>query len=156
VLGASGGYAAKKRLGGPLAEERVAINASEDGTGVRTGGKASGSRRHGHGVTPPVYMKFSRQFIAPLSATRNSLMILDIQIELDPSAGETAYGLEPRLRDAFLKALLETASRGELAGIVSDPALFESLRATLLERARAELGPAALSVLILDVAVQHR
>lgn len=148
ALGAGGGYVAKTKLAASAADPKAAHDAAP--------AKKAKPDKHGEKTAAPVYMKFGRQFVTPLSATRNSLMILDIQIELAPAAGDAAYGLEPRLRDAFLQVLLDAASREVLAGVIEDPVLLEDLRAALLERAKAEIGPDALSVLILDIAVQHR
>lgn len=103
-----------------------------------------------------VYMKFSRQFVTPIVADGRltAMMILDVNIEIDPALADTIYAEEPRLRDGVLKALLRQSGAGRLGSIFADPAVLEETRREILEEARAIVGEGARSVLIMDVGYQ--
>ncbi len=116
-------------------------------------------KKGGHGEEKSggaVYMKFSRQFVAPIviSGKPQAMMILDVNIEIDPDVGDSIYAEEPKLRDAVLKVLLRQGATGALGSIFADPAVLEETRAQILEEARAIIGDGARSILIMDVGYQ--
>ena len=100
-------------------------------------------------------MKFSRQFVVPVvrEGTPRSMVILDINIEIDNSLDESVYTLEPRLRDALLSRLLILASAGTLPQMLEDDEKMEAMKAALLETSRSIIGSAAVNVLILDIGI---
>jgi len=102
------------------------------------------------------YMKFSRQFIVPVvkAGTPSSLMILDVNIQVEDSWKESAYALEPKLRDAMLAALLNLASAGDLEKITQSAEALEYAKAQMLTAAQLILGDGAQDILITDIGVQ--
>lgn len=102
------------------------------------------------------YLKFSRQFIVPIVAANNvdTLLIIDINLEITPSATEDAYSQEPKLRDALLTTLLKLSNEGFFNDDILKEGNIEEIRAALLEAAQAIIGDDALEVLILNIARQ--
>lgn len=142
------------------------------GGGVRMSKGAAGSKEHGaagatkiHGGSKghedlsakAAYMKFSRQFVAPVinNGAPIGMMILDVNIEIDPSIGQSAYAEEPRLRDAVMAVLLRQGAKGRLRDIFSDPAVLDETKAEILAASRPILGNGARSVLIMDIGYQR-
>jgi len=159
VPGAHSGEAETREAAGSGAVEGVAPKAEqsrEKPHETKENGKNAGSGHQKPGE-PSTYMKFSRQFVAPIvkSGRPAAMMILDINLELDPAAADSIYPEEPKLRDAILKVLLEQASEGKLDGVFRDRALLEETRAKLLDSVRAVVGDDVISVLIMDLGYQE-
>lgn len=102
------------------------------------------------------FMKFSRQFVVPVVSRDNvsALVILDINLELDPSATENAYSREPKVRDAILKTLLQLSNEGAFGPGLLEEENLNDVRARLLVAAQAILTDDVIDVLILNVARQ--
>ncbi len=102
------------------------------------------------------FMKFSRQFVVPIVSRNNvaALVIMDINLELDPSATENAYSREPKVRDALLKTLLQLSNEGAFGGGLLEQENLDEIRARLLASAKTVLGEDVVGVLILNVARQ--
>lgn len=124
--------------------------------------KKTEKKKGGHGEaggaddSPYGYLKFSRQFVVPVvgSAGVNSLVVMDINIEVPPDATEGAYTLEPKLRDSILGALLDLSNKGAFGEAFLDPGNLDNVRSELLTAARAIIGEEARSVMILSIARQ--
>lgn len=144
LAGAGGGYF--------LRASAPAAASDESAAGPAETAKAA----RGEEKNAAVYMKFSRQFVAPIvvSGRPSAMMILDVNIEIAPSLADTIYAEEPRLRDAVLKVLLRQGSTGALANIFADPGVLEDTRAEILAETRAIVGDGAKAVLIMDVGYQ--
>lgn len=112
---------------------------------------------HGETAAATAYMKFSRQFIAPVikGGAPVGTMILDVNIEVDPAIAQSAYAEEPRLRDAVLDVLLREGARGRLSELFVDPTILDETKAEILAAARKTLGDNARSVLIMDIGYQR-
>lgn len=156
VAGAGGGLAL--RLSAPDAAG-ASPEAAEGRSHAKEKPHAKADSKSGHGEAKPeaaAYMKFSRQFVAPIviGGEPEAMMILDVNIEIDPGLGDSIYAEEPKLRDAVLRVLLRQGSDGSLGSIFADPAVLEETRAQILEEARAIIGEGARSVLIMDVGYQ--
>lgn len=117
---------------------------------------AADTTGHGEQSTGSSFMKFSRQFVTPVivDGRPESLIILDVSLEIDASLDGSIYSLEPRLRDAVLRVFLQQASTGSLARMFADPDVLETTRAMILEEVRAIAGEGVKSVLIMDVGYQ--
>ena len=102
------------------------------------------------------FMKFGRQFIVPVirSDDVNALVVLDINLELDPSAAERAYSREPKIRDAILSTLLTLSNEGAFEDQLLDEENMAHVRARLLAAAQTILGEDAIDILILSMARQ--
>lgn len=102
------------------------------------------------------FMKFGRQFIVPVirSDDVNALVVLDINLELNPSAAERAYSREPKIRDAILSTLLTLSNEGAFEDKLLDEENMAQVRARLLTSAQTILGEDAIDILILSMARQ--
>ena len=121
----------------------------DDGHGDSHGGGGAGVENAG-------YMKFGRQFVVPVLAHDDvdALVILDINLELDPSAAESAYAREPKVRDALLKSLLQLSNEGAFGERLLNEENLDDIRARLLTSAKTVLDDDVIGVLILNVARQ--
>ncbi len=113
------------------------------GTGGSTGGDSG-------------FMKFGRQFIVPVVGSNgvSALVVLDISLELAPSAKEDIYTREPKIRDALLTSLLTLSNEGAFNERLLQPENIEEIRSVLLSSAETILGNEVTGVLILNVAKQ--
>lgn len=120
------------------------------------GGKKGEDPHGAGGSAAPTYMKFSRQFVAPVmrNGVPAAMMILDVNVEMDPALSESAYAKEPRLRDAVLRVLLRLSSDGSLGDLFSDPDVLEEARSQILNEVRGVIGDGAQAILIMDVGYQ--
>lgn len=149
VAGAAGGFFLRAS-GAPVAP------GEKETPREKKGAHGAKSEVHDKKSDAAVYMKFSRQFVTPIVADGRptAMMILDVNIEIDPALADTIYAEEPRLRDGVLKALLRQSGAGRLGSIFADPAVLEETRREILEEMRAIVGDGARSVLIMDVGYQ--
>lgn len=136
-----------------------AAGASDEGGKKKHAGKSKKSGGHGKAGaddTPFGYMKFSRQFVVPVvgSTGVNSLVVMDINIEVPPEVTESVYAREPKLRDAVLGALLSLSNTGAFNNDLLDKSNIDKIRAQLLEAAQSVIGKDAQNVLILSIARQ--
>ena len=178
LLGAGGGFALRMNSAGSAAENHAGDAGEGEPSDAGTEGAASGEKEKaksdagdhgskddraksgsGHETTPEpsTYMKFSRQFVAPIVKAGRpvAMMILDVNLELDPSVADSVYAEEPKLRDAVLKVLLKQASEGKLQEMFQNPGVLEETRAGILSETRAIVGDGVKSVLIMDVGYQE-
>lgn len=102
------------------------------------------------------YVRFGRQFIVPVVQTdgANALVVLDLNLEVTPSASDAAYQQEPKVRDALLSTLLELSTEGAFNASFTDQENLEAMRARLLTAAREVLKEDVHGVLILSIARQ--
>ncbi|GJL92830.1 hypothetical protein [Hyphococcus sp.] len=153
IVGGGGGFFAKSQTG-------KSANSEDQGEADSGHGKKEKKKKGGHGAEEEVgatsFMKFSRQFVVPVveRGKPKSMVILDINLEVDNTLNESVYTLEPRLRDAFLSRLLALSSQGMLPQLLEDVDKLEATKAALLETSREIIGDAALSILILDIGIQ--
>lgn len=104
------------------------------------------------------YYKFSRQFIVPVVNGDNlqSLVILDLNLEIEPGVAEQAYALEPKLRDSLMTELLALSNEGRFETRLTDPTNYAEIRARLLVAALKIMPDGVKEVLILDIARQDQ
>ncbi|MFC2952227.1 flagellar basal body-associated FliL family protein [Marinicaulis aureus] len=155
LVGGGGGFFAKSMMSGGGGDKEAAHEEDADGHGKEKKKKGGGHGEEDTGSTS--YMKFSRQFVVPVvrRGKPKSMVILDINIEVDNSQGESVYSLEPRLRDAILTRLLALAGEDMLPQMLEDVDKMELMKAALLETSREIMGDAALNILILDLGIQN-
>jgi hypothetical protein len=161
ALGGGAGFAAKLVLAPKSAHAPKSPHAEDDAHAESAAAPRAkkeaghGGKSSGHDETAAAFVKFSRQFVVPADPdSRRALVIIDINIEVAPESSQTAYALEPKLRDACLAALLRLSAEGGLSEIMTSAEAAATLKAALLEATRRVLGEAALDVLITDIAVQ--
>ena len=145
-------------------ESSAADHGDSDETAADDGHeKKAAKKKPGHGgghgeasKSGSTFMRFGRQFVVPVikQGKPKSMVILDINIEIDSSMEEIVYTFEPRLRDALLARLLQLAGEGMLPQMLEDNDKMEQTKLALLETSRSIIGDGALSVLILDIGMQ--
>jgi hypothetical protein len=165
LLGGGGGYFAKMQTAKAASTDAAADHGDGSGDHAEAddghGKKDKKKKKGGHGAAEEdtgatSFMKFSRQFVVPVvrQGKPKSMVILDINIEVDNSLDESVYTLEPRLRDALLSRLLALASEDMLPQMLEDADKMDVMKAALLETSRGIIGDAALNILILDIGIQ--
>lgn len=160
IVGGGGGYFAKTQTAKAASSEVHAEAAGDHDEADKGHGKKEKKKKGGHGAEEETgatsFMKFSRQFVVPVveRGKPKSMVILDINIEIDNTLDESVYTLEPPLRDALLSRLLALSSQGMLPQLLEDSEKLEATKAALLETSREIIGEAALSILILDIGIQ--
>lgn len=99
------------------------------------------------------YVKLDNQFVVPVMADGrvDALVILSISLEVRPGQGTAVLQREPKLRDAFLRALFEHERTGGFAGTFTAARAMAELRLALLKAARAVAGEAVNDVLVTDI-----
>ena len=131
----------------------------EDGHGKDKKGKKDKGhgKDDGYGDSAANYMKFSRQFIVPVIHNNgvSSLVVLDINLELSPSANDDIYAKEPKIRDALLSTLLKLSNNGAFDERLLHEENLAEIRASLLHAAEEILGEDVAGVLILNIAKQE-
>lgn len=178
LLGAGGGFALRMSEAGSQSEIHVSDAAENEPTHSEAASAVSGKKAkpkpnagaHGSNnehseagssqekaADSSTYMKFSRQFVAPIVKAGRpvAMMILDVNLELEPSIADSVYAEEPKLRDAVLKVLLKQASEDRLQAMFQNPDILEETRAKILDETRAIMGDGVKSVLIMDVGYQE-
>lgn len=164
---AGAGFVAKMIRGTPEVINPYAI----DEAGVQGGDKKGGDDGHGGGQGGGQgdghgggggnnigYFRFKRDFIVPVmrSNTVDSLVLLRLSIEMDQNNVEDFRPKEPRLRDAFMQALMGMSHDGLFREDITDPKVYEEIQRRLLKEANGVMDNEAQSVLILDFARQDQ
>lgn len=103
------------------------------------------------------YVKLARQLIVPVveEGETRALMLFELALDVPRSMTERAYAAEPRLRDAFLQALMEMSYTGAFSRTYTDERVVEELRDKLRSAARRQLGGAVSDILILNILRQE-
>lgn len=126
---------------------------SRDGKKAERVGDKKGHGKEGEETTT-TYMKFKRQFVIPVMKENKikSLVIMNFNIELNDAAPPNAFNKEPKLRDAFMRDLLNLSNEGVFDDDLTSPETFDYIRETLVGSSRRILSQGVENVLILDVA----
>ena len=136
----------------------------EDGHGEKKEAdkKDKGHGGGGHGDASPksgslTYYKFSREFVVPVISNKrvDSLVILNLNLEVDSAIADSLYPMDPKLRDNIMTTLVSLSNEGEAMVSITDPANYELIRATVLENLKQLVPEGLENVLILDMAKQH-
>ncbi|GGD12342.1 hypothetical protein [Aquisalinus flavus] len=127
------------------------------------GAQEKSSKKDAHGGNPAntgstAYYKFSRQFIVPVVSDSNvqSLVILDLNLEIDPNLGESLYAMDPKLRDVIMTELIALSNEGRFARRMTDPSNYAEIRMRLLTAVQTVQAKGVRDVLILDLARQDQ
>jgi flagellar basal body-associated protein FliL len=96
------------------------------------------------------FIDMDRKFVVPLvrGDRVRSLVVVDLRLEVAPSAEDRARDLKPRLRDALLDALFAMAIEGAFDGDLYSNNIQSEMRAKLLTAARKVLQEDVAAVLI--------
>lgn len=137
----------------------------DDGHGKKDDKHAKGKDSHGkdshgkdsHGGSDVIFYKFSREFVIPLMREEavESLVILNINLEVDSSMSSSLFGMDPKLRDNIMTTLISLSNDGVTLNRVSDVNNYETIRGMVLDNLKKEVGEGIKNVLILDMAIQE-
>lgn len=102
------------------------------------------------------YLKLTKQFVVPVVGDDeiSALVTMSLSLETKPGIEESFYEIEPKLRDGFLQVLFDHANTGGFDGAFTQSSNLKTLRKSLLEVARKDLGEDVSRVLIMSVARQ--
>ena len=102
------------------------------------------------------YVKMNNQFVIPVIAGGRikSLVVMSLSLEIAKGETEAVYAREPKLRDAFLRAMFDHANSGGFDGDFTANGNMAHLREALLNGAKGVLGEAVSDVLIVDIVRQ--
>lgn len=119
--------------------------------------KKSKEKGGGYGESTVSYFKFSREFVVPLMRDNQveSLVILNLNLEIDSSESGSLFSKEPKLRDNIMSTLIELSNDGSTLDNFSQVESYETIRSVILENLKSEIGPGIMNVLILDMAKQQ-
>jgi len=137
-------------------EEKAAEPEEKKSAKKDSHGGGHGDEQQKSGST--AYYKFSRQFIVPVVNDNNvqSLVILDLNLEIDPSLGEDLYAMDPKLRDVIMTELIALSNEGRFARRMTDPSNYAEIRTRLLAAVQTIQEKGVRDVLILDLARQDQ
>lgn len=167
LAGGAGGFFVKDMMSPKpaVSDEGHGDAGSEDGHGEK---KEAGKKEKGHGgggghgddaakSGSLTYYKFSREFVVPVISNKrvDSLVILNLNLEVDSAIADSLYQMDPKLRDNIMTTLVSLSNEGEAMVSITDPANYELIRATVLENLKLLVPEGLENVLILDMAKQH-
>ena len=111
---------------------------------------------HGEAYSNTVFARLSRQFVVPVIEDGRvaSMAVMSLTLEVTPELEETVFDREPRLRDGFLRVILDHANTGGFEGTFTSNGAIDAVKTRLMESARSELGTGVKDVLLLDIARQ--
>lgn len=103
------------------------------------------------------FVRLNNQFVVPLVERNrvNAMMVLSLSLEADGGVSESIFGIEPKLRDAFLQVLFDHANMGGFEGNFTSSDAMDILRRSLLNTAQSLIGTGVYSVLVTDIARQE-
>ncbi len=145
-----------------------APSAAHESSGDESGGHAAPkpvkakkghgkSDKHGDAASSDVtYYKFSREFVVPMIEDDRvqSLVILNLNLEVDTAISQELFSKEPVLRDNIMTTLVKLSSGGRTLNSITDVDNYETLRAMILTNLQNEIPVGIRNVLILDMARQ--
>ena len=125
--------------------------------GDKKSSKKDSGKGGGYGESEISYFKFSREFVIPLMRDNQveSLVILNLNLEIDSSESGSLFSKEPKLRDNIMSSLIELSNDGSTLDNFSQVESYETIRSVVLENLKRDLGAGILNVLILDMAKQQ-
>lgn len=102
------------------------------------------------------YLKFKRQFVIPVMKDQKvgGLVLMNFNLELNEDADDEVFSEEPKLRDAYMRVLLQMSSEGAFDGDLVSPATYEQLRYNLITASTRIIDEGVEDVLILDIVKQ--
>ncbi|TVQ54499.1 MAG: flagellar basal body-associated protein FliL [Rhodobacteraceae bacterium] len=137
-----------------------------DETGAELAAEVCAARRETEALTKTpteagdsgAFVKLDRQFIVPVVSEDRvaSMMVLTINLEVEPRGVEPVLALEPKLRDALLRAMFDHAYTGGFSGDFTAEPVMRELRGNLLLAARRVAGADVRNVLVADIIRQDQ
>ncbi len=84
-----------------------------------------------------------------------SLVILNINLEIDAGGTNKLFSMEPKIRDNVMTTLIELSNDGTTLDCIATLENYESIRATVLLNLQKILPDGVRNVLIVDMAKQN-
>lgn len=167
VFGAAGGAAAVYMKTGSSAPAESAAP-SEDGHGEKPKkekaghgekkghGKAKGGHGSADSAGAPAYYKFSREFVVPIIDNERvkSLVILNLNLQVDSAASQDLFSQEPVLRDNIMTTLIGLSGDDTIFNSLNNVEHYETIRSMILSNLQDSVSEDIQNVLILDMARQ--
>lgn len=102
------------------------------------------------------YYNFTREFVVPIIRDEQvvSLVILNLNLEVDNSISGKLFSMEPKLRDNIMTTLIGISNDGTTFNSMTQVENYEYIRSTILESLQEKVGKEILNVLIMDMARQ--
>jgi flagellar basal body-associated protein FliL len=121
------------------------------------GSESASKDSHGNVSSSGVeYFKFTREFVVPImrESKVDSLVILNINLEVDASLAPKLFAMEPKVRDNIMTTLVELSNDGSTLEAIANLENYESIRASVLKNLKVILPDGIRNVLIVDMAKQ--
>ena len=120
------------------------------------GGGGHGDSGGGGGSGDVTYFKFSREFVIPLMGEDRveSLVILNINLEVDSNISGKLFSMEPKVRDNINTTLIELSSHGDTMRTLGNVESYETMRTMILMNLKKVLPEGVENVLIVDMGKQ--
>ena len=140
-----------------LKPEEVAMLDAENpcGEDPNKGGEAAKgeSKPTKDGTEKYEYAKLNNQFIVPVIKVDivRSVVVVALSLEVTAGSRDAVFAIEPKLRDSFLQALFDHASRGGFDGAFANTENLIRMRRALKENATKILGDVVNDVLVTDI-----
>lgn len=131
--------------------------AAKEGAHASGKAKASGNSGSASGSAAAAYFRFSREFVVPVIERERvvSLVILNINIEVDSASSSKLFSEEPVLRDVVMTTLIEISGDGRTFQSMTSIENYETIRSMILAALQKKYPSMGIrNVLILDMARQ--
>ena len=163
---ASGGGGASKQEHGAPQGHGDKGGEKEDDAAQNKGGhgeeKKNKKAKGGHGgndkgpVNEVSFYKFSREFVVPVirDSKVDSLVILNIALEVDGETSQKLFALDPKLRDNIMSSLITLSNEPAVFDNMTQVENYERIRREVLENLSNVVPEGIENVLILDFAKQ--
>lgn len=126
-----------------------------DGHGdKKSKGGHGGEAKSGSGEVS--YYRFTREFVVPIISNErvDSLVILNLNLEVDNSVSDKLFSMEPKIRDNIMTTLIKLSNDGDTLHSLTDVENYETIRALILANLQDVISDGIRNVLILDMAKQ--
>lgn len=99
------------------------------------------------------YVELGEQFVVPVVEEGSviALVVMTLSVEIAPGFANEVNAHRPKLRDLFLRELLDHANLGGFRGSFTSNGTLDRLRRALRERGQRAMGEDLRDILILDI-----
>lgn len=176
AVGGLGGHLLKGDRGSKAGAAAVPYEESGDGTHEKDKGdhgkkkeSHDGDDKHsdkkkdnGHGSSAyssadnTEYYSFSREFVVPIMKDKrvDSLILLNINLEVQSSAMDKMFSINPKIRDNIMTTLVELSNDGKTLEDPTNVDSYETIRSMILLNLSSVVASGIENVLIMDIAKQ--
>ncbi|MEO9968461.1 MAG: hypothetical protein ABJG15_01315 [Hyphomonadaceae bacterium] len=102
------------------------------------------------------FFNFNREFVIPIMANQrvDSLIIININLEVQASVLDKLFSLKPKLRDNIMTTLVELSNDGHTLVEPTSVDSYETIRSTVMLNLGSVVDKGIENVLIMDLAKQ--